>query len=225
MTTAGPLGATGQAWVSRFPNDDPTGYSGYLDLVSAADANIVFAQAGRDLLRSADGGDTWTKVTDLRETWGLIADPSQPTVMYLTGRMQLDPSLTPEQQAYDYHNNPDFRLCKSVDSGATWTPIVKIKEAGVGLTFFFDSHDPARLYTLAGGDESSGSGARLMRSLDGGLTWEQVDFSSSGAVLRLAAVRSSFAGHRVRQGASQERRRHLGRPLTGLRTVAPRGRT
>jgi hypothetical protein len=174
----------------------PTGNTGHLLLVSAADANIVFAQADGGMLRSADGGDTWTQfsgmrrsadggdtwteVSDMGEAWGLIADPSQPTVMYLTARMQLDPSLTPEQQAYDYHNNPDYRLFKSVDSGATWAPIFQIKEDRVGLTILFDSNDPARLYSPVYGDDSSGSGSRLMRSLDGGSTWEQVDFSGPG---------------------------------------------
>jgi photosystem II stability/assembly factor-like uncharacterized protein len=157
-----------------------TGYTGGLALVSAADPNLVFAQAEAGIMRSTDGGDTWTGVTGMYDSWGLMADSNQSSVLYLTGLLEERRPPTREEVEKGTWNHPPSYLFKSSDAGATWTLVVDIKEAGISTQLGLDNNDPARFWSWVMDEDSDTLGARLMRSKDGGLTWQQLDFSALG---------------------------------------------
>jgi photosystem II stability/assembly factor-like uncharacterized protein len=140
----------------------------------------VFAQAKGRVLRSTDGGDTWTALAGMYDAFGLIADPNQSSVMYVTGQLEEAKPPTLEEMRKHIWNRPPSYLLKSVDAGATWTVVVGDKEAGISSQLVLDSHDPANLYSWVSNQDSDTLAAKLMCSEDGGVTWRQADFSSLG---------------------------------------------
>jgi hypothetical protein len=149
-------------------DSQPTGYTGRLVLVDAGDPDIVFAEAEGQLLRSVDAGDTWAAVPGI---WGvgLLVDPNHPSVMYVSGWVE-----RPQRLA----EAPHASLFKSVDAGVTWTAILNDEAAGIWAKTL-DSHDPAYIYLLEL-DDTTDTLHALVRSSDGGATWENVDFSTLG---------------------------------------------
>jgi photosystem II stability/assembly factor-like uncharacterized protein len=158
----------------------PTGNTGRLALVCAADPDVLFAGADGGLFRSADGGDTWAKLTGMYDAWEVIADPKQASVLYVTGTLEPRKPPTREESKNHTRNTPPSYLFKSVDAGATWKLIVNVREVGITSQLCFDGHDPAQMYSRGTVRDSETLGAKLMRSVDGGVTWQQVDFSALG---------------------------------------------
>jgi photosystem II stability/assembly factor-like uncharacterized protein len=135
----------------------PTGFTGLLTRVDVNDPYVVFALADRGLYRSADGGDTWAEVSEPAGAWDILVDPNTPSVLYAVA---------------------DDGVLKSLDAGATWTTIVPA-EAGIYFDLDIDAGDPAKLYVLRLNREDETS-CSIVRSSDGGATWENVAFSGLG---------------------------------------------
>jgi photosystem II stability/assembly factor-like uncharacterized protein len=168
-----------------------------LTLVASDDAETVFAQAGSNLFRSTDGGDSWTIV--LREIASystgaaLMADPNDPSTMYAT--TVAFATTAGEENRY--------AAVKSVDKGATWKTIIGSDKAEGYFELVMDTNDPVAIYmrrslSLPSTSQSPGGGTTegnadiedqktvLSRSLDGGITWEQLDSTGlPGPILRL----------------------------------------
>ncbi|PYQ62941.1 MAG: hypothetical protein DMF53_11850 [Acidobacteria bacterium] len=150
----------------------------------------VYAVAGeRDedsaLYRSTDGGTTWTA---LAGPWlsRVALDPSQPSTVYAGGYQRLLRSLDggatwsdvsppglgevtvltagPDGTAFAY----DLRggaavLQRSTDHGGSWQAVAVETPGQLGAVAV-DPADPLRVYY--------GTGTKVRRSLDGGVTWE-----------------------------------------------------
>jgi photosystem II stability/assembly factor-like uncharacterized protein len=147
-------------------NPQQGGYDVSLALVSIADADILFATTYNGVLRSTDGGNSWSKVLD---NWSLLrADPNESATLYAPTFVEHleDPVMT-------MHST----VLKSVDAGATWTTIVPEQAANIG-ELVFDNQDPASLFMVQWDDPGLGADSpiSILRSLDGGVTWEPAGF-------------------------------------------------
>jgi photosystem II stability/assembly factor-like uncharacterized protein len=108
-----------------------------------------------EISRSDDGGATWRKLPPLpfvaNTIFELVVDPTRPDSVYLVG------------SAFLVDISPPFAL-HSTDGGQSWSFI-----EGIPFSLFslrFDRRAPGTILALGNG---------VMRSLDGGTTWETVN--------------------------------------------------
>jgi len=158
----------GEEWTHLDPQGLPAadpelsvdGFGYKLLLVSATDPDILFVQAlGGMIARSSDGGRTWTPLPDA--PWNLIPDPNEPSTLYGVGLYG------------DDRQTVEGRLRKSVDCGATWTTMTAGDQSDVYWEIFLDaSQVPSVLY--AGSWHDPTTPTSVIRSADGGVTWEAV---------------------------------------------------
>lgn len=209
----------GETWSKRVGRNLVT--SGSFDmtrkllLVAGDDPDVVFAQTslrgGRDLLRSGDGGDTWTRVLADVGYRSLVADSNDPYELYAT-------------TVVESASSKKSTVVKSVDRGATWTVILKGEN---DWDLVLDAHYPAAIYAKQyvsqdlGAQSSDGSAVTqdvgvetiksvISRSLDGGATWHRVDFTGlPGLVMKLVCdSRSAGAWYAMTLRRTEEGLRH-----------------
>ena len=139
------IDSAGASW-STVPAAGASAVSGL-----AASGNSLYAATPKGVLRSSDGGTTWTATGLSSPVNGIAADPSNPSVLYAALASG---------------------LAKSADGGTTWAfPLNRtIPQAGNGLPTLYrvwvDPHSPSVLLGAA----ASG----LVRSADAGSTWQPV---------------------------------------------------
>ncbi|MFH1833936.1 MAG: hypothetical protein ABH877_02840, partial [bacterium] len=133
-------------------------------LFCAEDPDVVLAATSKGIVRSADGGHTWAKVLD--QNGEMRADPNDPSTLYMVTWVD-DPAGTGRLSA----------VLKSVDAGATWTTLMPAQLENLG-SLALDAHDPAILYIIQADEPDLGamSPTSVLRSLDGGVRWERVNF-------------------------------------------------
>ncbi|TET83713.1 MAG: tetratricopeptide repeat protein, partial [Anaerolineales bacterium] len=151
---------------------------------SPDEATVAYCVTGHNLLRTADGGQSWHEVT--RHEWGetraMLLSPHTPGTLFVGGHglylsvddgsswiernsglgagyleMRIDPTNTSTL----YVEMTDQRLYQSSDSGRSWKSIARW---GLGLALDASS---GTLYR-SGGDS-------INRSRDNGETWERVE--------------------------------------------------
>jgi photosystem II stability/assembly factor-like uncharacterized protein len=134
------------------------------DIVFAA-GNINWGQDNAVLLKSTDGGKSWTtQKTGVDFDPGcLVAAPTNPDILYMGG----------------YKIIIDFYLVllKSIDGGKTWADIsdnVELEPSYGLLNIAIDPLDENRVYT--------GANWRFYRTADGGVTWTYNDLGFSRAI-------------------------------------------
>ena len=146
----------GATWLEQpgaVPRDLASGAI-YALQVDPAQPEIVLAHTGRALVRSADAGHTWEKVTTG------------------SGRISHFPAVFPKIAAapqgsgqYFVMDPSDLGLYRSADRGKTW------QEASGDLdevsAFALDPVQPTVLYAVTYAD------SRIWRSADGGMSWEE----------------------------------------------------
>ena len=163
----------GQTW--RWVCAEAMGYGSWLPESYTWLANgTLLTATGNALVRSRDGGCTWSAAPDFGDLWvtSLATHPTRDTVLYATtGR----PART-------------NALYQSEDSGETWTPTGLRLEAVLSSVRGAPS-DPQRLYV--GG--AKGYAPYVFRSDDAGGTWRELPLalptSLAGAYdLKLLAV-------------------------------------
>jgi photosystem II stability/assembly factor-like uncharacterized protein len=131
----------------------------------------------RTFYMGATGGGVW-KTTDAGEVWENISDhyfkvgsvgaiavaPSDPNIIYVgTGSANIRSNIEIGHGSY-----------KSTDAGTTWTSI-GLEEAGQIAKIRVDPRDPNRVYVAAVGHAFGPNSMRgILRSRDGGKTWEKV---------------------------------------------------
>lgn len=126
-------------------------------VTSKEEPRTVYMKAGWRLLGSFDGGVTWRTVYDDGEDqWVVKAVPGPPGVLYLD---TLDPTGTSVAR----------RLVETQDGGLTWTPLPCPAFTSWGCDFQDLVYSRGALFVTR-----FAGGVALLRSLDGGLTWEAV---------------------------------------------------
>ena len=114
--------------------------------IAPSDPRIVYV-VGPSMLRSADGGTTWTEMAPVAEAASVSVDPADADTI-LVGGME--------------------GVFRSTDGGASWKQVGTVSGYDVVTTL---ERDPAVPETLWAGTYSSG----LFRSDDGGSTWQPDD--------------------------------------------------
>ena len=131
-----------------------TGFTGPVSRVTSVAGGILHADRtdADGLWRSVDGGDSWREISVPSLTREVLVDPMDPSIMYAVGR----------------------KTSKTTDGGATWTKLVTngLREVGdleQPWQVQLSKADPRLLYMHPKGRPASS----LIRSHDGGLTWEE----------------------------------------------------
>jgi len=128
--------------------------------VDRFDGDLVYAGGDGGLWRSTDGGDTWSQVgpSEMRGVYDVKVDPSNEGWVYVTcyGR--------------------ERGLYRSKDGGDSWEKLWTSSTArGVAI----DPVDPDVIYATSSLNDCCGAGpkgsAGVVRSTDGGETWQQVN--------------------------------------------------
>ncbi|MBI4409928.1 MAG: Ig-like domain-containing protein [Gemmatimonadetes bacterium] len=138
---------------------------------------------GCGLLRSTDGGTTWTRlgasVFDLPSGGAKIS------------RIVIDSSTAGGTATTTLYVASDFGLYKSTDGGATWTQV----QAGIATDLVMDPTNRLVLYAALG-NPFGGSGNGVYKTTDAGLTWTQLSVgfpASNVGRINLALARSAPA--------------------------------
>jgi photosystem II stability/assembly factor-like uncharacterized protein len=144
-----------------------------VDCLAVSDSDFVFAGTSRSVYRSKDGGETWVQASS-----GLPAD--QPAVAAL--------AIGPGGAIFAGMETEGVFM--SPDNGDTWIP----RSSGISDLYIY-----ALAYRPASGSLFAGTRSALLRSIDGGASWQPLtDGLPAGAVsvVRLAVDPSGnvFAG-------------------------------
>jgi photosystem II stability/assembly factor-like uncharacterized protein len=127
--------------------------------------------SGQGLFHSANGGRRWARVA-------LPGGPSPPT----NGIPLVDLEIAPSSSSTSYALALSW-LWRSTDAGASWTEAFA-PPAGPRLQFLrVDPADPFRLWGSGGTGPLGNPAAQLLRSNDGGETWENAPTPNLGCEL------------------------------------------
>lgn len=156
-----PSGGSSQAniWVS--PSDP--------DRIQVGGSYWTSSSGGAALLKSNDGGRTWTVKTFSSAYSGICyrmaVDPSDPNVVYAGASFYI---LTGGPSYYNFY--------KTTDGGTTWRIIYG---GSAPLAIAIDPRNPLRIFASAG----SGTGGGMLRSLDGGQTWTRTSDATAQSIV------------------------------------------
>lgn len=168
--------------------------------IDPSNENIIYAGAGgpMNLIKSTDGGDTWTAILDeyipdvkvfpdnSQEIWAMIA----PNIYRsYDGGSTWDPPDAPAEFNINIYgieidpSNPDFvyafgnnKLLKSEDRGENWTSIMHDYTCSGCKSVYkliINPHDPQTLYITTWGNKD-------FKSEDGGGSWSEIANLPSG---------------------------------------------
>src|SRR5262249_50222195 len=146
----------GNAWRAQGPRGDLRPYRGLA--VAPSDPRRVYADFG--YLRSDDGGQSWR--TTAREITGeyvtvvaesFAVDPGNAETLYVGGYTYVG-----------YGRQTEYFLVRSRDAGGSWEDVNPLGLEPLAIAV--DPQQSATLYVLEGDG--------LFKSLDGGVSWNQV---------------------------------------------------
>jgi photosystem II stability/assembly factor-like uncharacterized protein len=156
-----PTGCSSQAniWVS--PSDP--------DRIQIGGSYWTTSSGGAALLKSSDGGRTWTYKGFSSAYSGvcyrMAVDSSDPNIIYAGASFYIS---TGGSSYYNFY--------KTTDGGATWRVIY----GGTGpIAIAVDPRNPLRVFASSG----SGSSGGMLRSLDGGLTWTRTSDATGQSIV------------------------------------------
>ena len=180
-------GVTWAPMGQKLPGSSSAGFLG----VSAAEPSTLYALSGWDVLRSVDGGP-W-EVRGQHPNTAFAVDPARADVLW----------------AGTYANGAGG-IDRSDDGGLTWTPVHALAGGSRGAFptgFVFAPADPSTLY--AGLISSDGAPRGVLRSRDGGASWELIgeDLVPEGEVsvdLAIAPDTGVLFATAVRNGSAGE---------------------
>lgn len=132
-----------------FPCALPGGGAVQVIAIAPTTPTTIYAGTALGVLKSADAGDTWCRVPDVRRfVSALVVDPNAPSTVYAASGAG--------------------GILRSTDGGATWQPIgATLGDAGVGA-IVIDRSDPSRLYATV-------AGQGIVKSVDGGQSWVTIN--------------------------------------------------
>jgi photosystem II stability/assembly factor-like uncharacterized protein len=148
------------------------------------------------IIKSTDRGQTWTLLDNNveRDVHTIVIDPAVPSRLVIaTGGHDSRLSQAPGRALYT-----------SDDGGSTWTPTAMNFTQEYSVPLVRDPHDPNRLYSaLANGTQGrwrkrdSGAEAIMIRSVNGGKSWEGVGPGIDGKEFPEAIVVDGVTAGRV----------------------------
>lgn len=189
--------------------------------LSPAQPSTLYAQSVgpdgvRSLFKSTDGGASWSAISSVVGAGALAVDPQDPATIYAVAGSGIlksadgggtwaatGPGLPAAyinvlvvDSASNLYVAGGGHIVKSADGGRTWVAL----DIGLSNPFLsslvVDPADPSRLYALTPVPQNGGSQVALLRSTDGGQTWNLVPnallASSSVTSLVISATAPSF---------------------------------
>ena len=137
--------------------------------VNPNDPDDVWAATTEGVLRSTDGGQTWANVHPVIMAMDIVLRPDDPN------------------WAIASHGDQESEgkgIYRTTDGGATWEQLTNgVPDDFVGKIILDTHPDPDIVYASVGDGISTSSGSRtwLIRTLDGGDTWETVSTLNYGS--------------------------------------------
>ena len=134
-------------------------------------ANRQSSSWGDGVYKSTDGGATWTNMglRDSHHIGRIALHPEDTELVYVAAMGHL------------WGPNEERGLYRSRDGGATWTPILQVDENTGAVDVALDPADPNIVYAATyqrerrpWGFHGGGPGSALLRSTDGGDSWERL---------------------------------------------------
>jgi photosystem II stability/assembly factor-like uncharacterized protein len=190
----------GSSWIDITPRL-AAGETPFFTTLAVAPGGVLLAADQGRLLRSTDGGGTWSVAAEGTPTLrAILVDPVDPRRAYFLS---------------------DDALFKSDDGGAHWTLAGQPENSGTGFYgagFALAPSTPKTLYVLEAGDD------RVFRSDDGAATWRRVGSAPSmNFPLRLLVDPRSPDRLYVAGGAGVSASEDGGRSWRRTTTGLPRG--
>jgi uncharacterized protein (TIGR03437 family) len=138
-------------------------------------SSTVYAATSSGLLKTTDSGSTWTSLIPSAFPATLVTlDPHNPSIVYAAYSVATGPPATLPSEAYPL--SPAMILARSLDGGSTWT-VLHLPSSPVPITSV--AVDPENSSVLWVG-VIFGGGDQLLRSGDGGSTWQTMLTASLG---------------------------------------------
>jgi photosystem II stability/assembly factor-like uncharacterized protein len=175
---------SGQTW-----NAATAGLSNFSNIrllaMDSVNASTVYAGGGGNLFKSVDRGASWSTIEgpppgvypDQRSAIrSLLIDSTNPEILYV------------ERAGVDGCAENNRNLFKSIDGGVTWSSDVSPPNSGCLLSGLLvaDPADPKTIY--AGETDDFDGGAWLLKSVDGGATWNYAWNGATGLDYDISAL-------------------------------------
>ncbi len=195
----------GMTWVPTFDHQNISSIGAIA--VADADHNVLYAGSGEACLRgnisygdgvykSTDAGRTWTNVglKDSRHIGAVIIDPRNPDVVLVAAL------------GHAWGPNTERGVFRTADGGKTWQKVLYKDENTGAIDVVFDPKNPSIVYAALWQVRrqpwtfnSGGPGSGLYKSVDGGLTWKQLQGNGlpAGELGRIGIAVSGADSNRV----------------------------
>jgi photosystem II stability/assembly factor-like uncharacterized protein len=156
----GPAAAAARPGERWGPSNGPDGGGAYVVAVAPDGPHVVYLGTGRGVLRSTNGGRSWTSTGTMpsSQSWfrgatSLAVDPGSPTTVYAGRNTRWAGGMS--------YGQP---VVKSTNGGRTWRALA-LHGQPIAIT-------SSVVYAATGGPRKT---SRLVRSTDGGRTWRHAD--------------------------------------------------
>src|SRR5271169_4136578 len=171
----------GMTWTPTFDHQSISSIGAIA--VADADHNVLYAGSGEACLRgnisygdgvykSTDAGRTWTNVglKDTRHIGAVIIDPRNPDIALVAAL------------GHAWGPNSERGVFRTADGGKTWQKVLYKDDETGAIDVVFDPRNSSVLYASLWQVRrqpwyfnSGGPGSGLYKSVDGGLTWKQLE--------------------------------------------------
>ena len=207
-------------WIQKGPTNIGGRITGIA--LDPTDGNIIYAGAADGgVLKSNDGGVTWTMLTDHFSTLSVgdvAIDPNDPNTVYV--------GLGEANLAGDNYDGDG--LYRTTDGGASWTNIGLARVKRIGRVAVHPTNSNIIFVAGAGAQYSADTARGVYRTTDGGVTWEKVLFvsdSTSAIDLRIHPDHPDTVYAAMWERMRSPIRRKAGGPTSGIYRSTDMGAT